>query len=105
MAQSCGSFSPVTSLMSSMSMKLKDMTSIEAVQSRMTGRGHVGCGVLVGYVDDGAYSYGEADPAVLSEVLTRKYDKLEQWMHANNLVINPDKTHLMGGGSIPFCRL
>ena len=56
-------------------------------------------------MDDGAFSYGEADPAVLSEVLTRKYDKLEQWMHANNLVINPDKTHLMGGGSIPFCRL
>ena len=53
-------------------------------------------------MDDGAYSYGEADPAVLSEVLTRKYDKLEQWMHANNLVINPDKTHLMGGGIHTF---
>ena len=50
-------------------------------------------------MDDGAYSYGEADPAVLSEVLTRKYDKLEQWMHANKLVINPDKTHLMVMGS------
>ena len=28
-----------------------------------------------------------------------KYDKLEQWVHANKLVINPDKTHLMVMGS------
>ena len=32
-------------------------------------------------------------------VLSMKYDKLEQWMHANKLVINPDKTHLMVMGS------
>ena len=29
------------------------------------------------------------------EVLTNKYNLLEEWMHANKLVINPDKTHLM----------
>ena len=54
-----------------------------------------GCGEMVGYVDDGAYSYAHDDPAVLSQVLTNKYNLLEEWMHANKLVINPDKTHLM----------
>ena len=29
------------------------------------------------------------------KVLTNKYNLLEEWMHANKLVINPDKTHLM----------
>ena len=52
-------------------------------------------GILVGYVDDGAYSYASPDPYVLSQVLTDKYNKLEDWMNANKLVINPDKTHLM----------
>ena len=50
---------------------------------------------MVGYVDDGAYSYAHDDPVVLSTVLTSKYNKLEEWMNANKLVINPDKTHLM----------
>ena len=63
------------------------------------GDGRVGCGELVGYVDDGAFSYAEADPAILSQVLSNKYSMLEQWMHANKLVINPDKTHLMVMGS------
>ena len=38
------------------------------------GQGHAagGCGVMVGYVDDGAYSYAHKDPAVLSQVLTYK---------------------------------
>ena len=35
------------------------------------------CGDMVGYVDDGKYSYAHADPAVLSEVLTSKYNLLE----------------------------
>ena len=37
-AQSCGSYSPETSLMSFMNMKLKDMTCTEAVQSSITDR-------------------------------------------------------------------
>ena len=57
--------------------------------------GQGGCGVLVGYVDDGAYSYAHKDPVILSQVLTYKYSKLEEWMNANKLVVNPDKTHLM----------
>lgn len=59
------------------------------------------CGTLVGYVDDGAYSYAHSDPVILSEVLSSKYDLLEDWMNSNKLVINADKTHLMvmGGKS------
>ena len=53
------------------------------------------CGDMIGYVDDGAYSYAHSDPATLSEVLTRKYGLLEEWINANRLVINADKTHLL----------
>ena len=53
------------------------------------------CGDMVGYVDDGAYSYAHADPTVLCEVLSRKYSLIEDWINGNKLVINPDKTHLM----------
>ena len=54
---------------------------------------------MEGYVDDGAYSYAHRDPGVLSQVLTRKYNLLEEWISGNKLVINPDKTHLMVMGS------
>ena len=57
------------------------------------------CGELVGYVDDGAYSYAHQDPDTLSQVLTRKYSMLEEWMNSNKLVVNPDKTHLMVMGT------
>ena len=53
------------------------------------------CGEMVGYVDDGAYSYAHSDPSVLSQVLTKKYSLMEDWINGNRLVINPDKTHLM----------
>ena len=62
-------------------------------------QGEKGCGELVGYVDDGAYSYAHRDPAVLSRVLTDKYSMLEEWMNNNKLVINPDKTHMMVMGN------
>ena len=60
------------------------------------------CGELVGYVDDGAYSYADSNPAVLSRVLTEKYQVLERWMNDNKLVINADKTHLMVMGGKKF---
>ena len=37
-----------------------------------------GCGVLVGYVDDGAFSYVCDDPLELSNVLTSQYNKLAE---------------------------
>ena len=65
----------------------------EQGQEEPGGRGD--CGIMVGYVDDGAYSYAHRDPAVLSQVLNRKNNLLEDWISGNKLVINPDKTHLM----------
>ena len=64
-------------------------------------RGVVGldCGELVGYVDDGAYSYAHQDSDTLSHVLTRKYSMLEEWVNSNTLLVNPDKTHLMVMGT------
>ena len=53
----------------------------------------------MGYVDDGAYSYAHTDPVILSGVLSRKYELLEDWMNSNKLVVNPDKTHLMVMGT------
>ena len=61
--------------------------------------GNGDCGTMVGYVDDGAFSYAHSDPAILSQVLTRKYNLLENWISGNKLVINPEKTHLMVLGS------
>ena len=46
-----------------------------------------------------------ADPRVLSDVLTGKYNQLEEWMNNNKLVINPDKTHLMVIGSDKATRI
>ena len=57
---------------------------------------------MVGYVDDGAYSYACKQAQVLSTVLTQKYDKLANWMNSNMLVINPEKTLLMVMGSRKF---
>ena len=54
---------------------------------------------MVGYVNDGAYSYESEDPQVLSVVLTRKYGMLEEWMNSNKLVVNPDKTHVLVMGT------
>ena len=64
------------------------------------------CGELVGYVDDGAFSYSHTDPSVLSRVLTEKYNMLEEWMSNSRLVINPDKTHMMvmGGKKVEQSR-
>ena len=50
---------------------------------------------MVGYVNDGAFSYAHEDPVVLSQVLNKKYSLLEDWINGNKLVINQDKTHLM----------
>ena len=50
------------------------------------GHSEGGCGVLVGYVDDGAYSFAHRYAAILSEILSYKYRNLEQWMNANKLI-------------------
>ena len=57
------------------------------------------CGLMVGYVDDGALSFSSSSPATLSAVLSEKYKLMADWMNANKLVNNADKTHLMIMGS------
>ena len=53
------------------------------------------CGSTVCYVDDGTYSIGSPDPAVLSDTLTNQYNKISKYMVSNKLVINDDKTNLI----------
>ena len=55
----------------------------------------VECGVFVGYVDDGAYSFGHKIKDKVCQVLTDMFQKLEEWMNHNKLVLNAEKTHLM----------
>ena len=54
---------------------------------------------MVCYVDDCTYSTGSTDPEELSEKLSSQYKIISDYMAANNLVINADKTHLVVMGS------
>ena len=57
------------------------------------------CGSTVCYVDDCTYSHGDKDPAILSDTLSAQYKKISNYMAANKLVINADKTHLVVMGT------
>ena len=57
------------------------------------------CGSTVCYVDDATFSVSHSDPAILSQKLTNQYKKIQEYMAANKLVINGDKTHLVVMGS------
>ena len=53
------------------------------------------CGSTVCYVDDGTFSFGHADPEEVTNTLTTQYDNIAEYMIANKLVINDDKTQLV----------
>ena len=53
------------------------------------------CGGTVCYVDDSTYSFGHSCPTILSNTLTQQYNDISNYMAANKLVINDDKTHLV----------
>ena len=57
------------------------------------------CGSTVCYVDDGTFSVGHTEAAVLSDKLSLQYSLIADYMAANKLVINGDKTHLVVMGS------
>ena len=57
------------------------------------------CGSTVCYVDDCTFSYGHSHPVPLSEKLTAQYKIIAEYMTANKLVINSDKTHLVVMGT------
>ena len=58
------------------------------------------CGSTVCYVDDATFSVSHSDPGILSQKLSNQYKKIEEYMAANKLVINGDKTHLVVMGSL-----
>ena len=57
------------------------------------------CGSTVCYVDDGTFSVSHTDTALLSQKLSDQYSKIADYMAANKLVINGEKTHLVVMGS------
>ena len=57
------------------------------------------CGGTVCYVDDATFSVGHKDPDTLSSKLSEQYDTIAEYMAANKLVINGDKTHLVVMGN------
>ena len=63
-----------------------------------------GCGGLVNYVDDATYSYASDDPVELSGKLSETYKCIADYMVANKLVINADKTHLLVMGTQAMCE-
>ena len=52
-------------------------------------------GDSIHFVDDGTVAFAHKDPEVISRVLTSHYAIIADYMAANKLVNNPDKTHLM----------
>jgi hypothetical protein len=52
-------------------------------------------GSMVNFVDDATVYTDSKDPEEISLKLSNHYKKIERYMHANKLVINSDKTHLI----------
>ena len=62
-------------------------------------------GDMVTFVDDATCYFGHSDPAEVTRVINKNFSKIENYMHANKLKINSDKTHLLvmaksGGGEV-----
>ena len=52
-------------------------------------------GDSIHFVDDGTVAFSHQNPDIISQVLTSHYSKIAEYMAANKMVINADKTHLM----------
>ena len=53
------------------------------------------CGGVCCYVDDSTYTVSGSDPVELSEKLSHKYSVLADFLTANKLKVNDEKTHLL----------
>ena len=65
-------------------------------------------GNMVNFVDDGTVYISDKDPETVSQKLTNHYNKIEEYMHSNKLVINSGKTHLLvlaGRGAVAAKRM
>jgi hypothetical protein len=52
-------------------------------------------GDMVTFVDDSTSYFGHKDASEVTRVTSKNIAAIEQYMHANKLKINPDKTHLL----------
>ena len=53
------------------------------------------CGTVTVYADDSTYTITDTDPIRLSRKLSQKFDVMAEYLTANKLKVNNDKTHLM----------
>ena len=53
------------------------------------------CGKIVCYADDCTYSASDKDPKILQNKIEVNFQKISEYMTANKLFLNSDKTHLM----------
>ena len=53
------------------------------------------CGGICSFADDSTLTVSRKDPAELDQVIDTKYKEVENYMVANKLVLNSDKTHLL----------
>ena len=54
-----------------------------------------GCGSMSCFADDSSFSISSKNPALLNDQIKSKYSQISEYMAANKLVLNSDKTHLM----------
>ena len=53
------------------------------------------CGGMSCFADDSSYSKSSKDPVSLSAEIKNKYSEISEYMAANKLVLNSEKTHLL----------
>ena len=53
------------------------------------------CGGICCYADESTYTVQCSDPVELSAILTQKYNVIAEFLTANKLKVNDDKTHLL----------
>ena len=53
------------------------------------------CGGICSFADDSTLTVSRSNPVELDQVIDVKYKQVEQYMVANKLVLNSDKTHLL----------
>ena len=53
------------------------------------------CGGLACFADDSSYSYSGHDPVKINEDIKHSYNLVSEYMAANKLILNSEKTHLM----------
>ena len=50
---------------------------------------------MVTFVDDSRVYFSHSQPELVSQTLSNHYTKIENYMNANKLAVNSDKTHLL----------